>query len=151
MTRIGPTAAAATLSREAKPPKNPTPCKPCAAKVGLSPDAANGIRDRAAMCLWCNRHKPTDDRICPQDGANRLTHITRNQCPLGYFPDADGNVRWRRITWLGVPQPVRDHSWKVKGKGRGLTRKAWRESFPGCGCIKPLKAAWMWLSALFTR
>lgn len=130
MSRIGPAAAAKTRK-----------CGGCS--KGLPKSAASSIRDRAAMCLYCNRHKPTDDRLCPQDGANRLTHITTNQCPLGYFPDADGNVRWRRITWLGVPRPVRDHSWKVKGKR--LTRKAWRESFPGCGCIKPLKAAWLWL------
>lgn len=141
MTRIGPTAAAATLSREAKPPKNPTPCKPCARKVGLSTDVADNLRERAAMCLWCNRRGQS--KACPVDGKHTYTHITVNQCPRGYFPDADGLIRWRWVKWMGVPRPVRDHAWRVRGKAKGKTLAEWRESFRGCGCVRKWKAAWM--------
>lgn len=148
MTRIGPTAAAATLSREAKSAKNATPCGGC--RKGLSPDLGNAIRERAAMCVWCTRANP-NAKACPADGKHTHVHITVRGCPRGYFPDADGLIRWRWVKWMGVPQPVRDHTWRVKGKAKGKTLDEWRASFPGCGCVRILKAAWLRLKRIGGR
>jgi hypothetical protein len=80
----------------------------------------------------------------PPNGGKTCRPKTRVEalvCPLGRWPDAQGQVHWRGMEWYGVPFPIRL---------RVALAKAWavfRETFgadylPGCGCIKLLKDGW---------
>ena len=96
---------------------------------------------RAGMCLSCP-YSSRDGRgavvgclingqplrLAVRSGASR--------CPMGWWPDAEGRVRWRGFLWWGVPFPKRLglHAWSWATKGR-LAR------LPGCGCLVGLKAA----------
>ena len=131
MTRIGPTAAAATLSREAKPPKNGTGCKPCAAIKATR-------RTRRAMCVVCEAGRP----VCKRSGAGVQLHIEGQPCPRGWHPDKRGRVRWAGVAWSGVPFPLRLWLW-LRLDDRD--HDEFVASFAGCGCVRSLKAAWMWL------
>lgn len=128
VTRIGPTAAAAT-------------CKPCASKATQ--------RARRAMCAVCTGGGHT----CQRSGQPTELHIQGQPCPRGWHPDRRGIIRWHGA-WSGVPGPLRLYlAWKV-GSKRRKSAGSWRgfyRSFPGCGCNRRLKAAWKRLNRQIRR
>lgn len=113
-------------------------CGDCVKK----PAASRGeIHTRAAMCSVCRAgERGTSDFgrrgtvRCSVSGRDIRDHVVHGSpCPLRVHPEPGELVlRWARVEWYGVPMPVR--LWLRRRPG----------AFEGCGCIKPLKDAWVW-------
>lgn len=56
-------------------------------------------------------------------------------CPAGLHPARWDRVRWLRLTWIGVPIPMRVLVW--------IRRRAPRAPQPGCGCLAAGKLWWI--------
>lgn len=126
MTRIGPEAGLRT----------------CCKALGVAPT----IKARTAMCAWCNGDRPR----CPVSNKMVHLHIGGLPCPRGLHPDRRGIVTWPSLspdaksakfrTWSGVPFPIRLYLYCLAGSG---SPAEWIATFPGCGCVRSMKAAWL--------
>ena len=58
------------------------------------------------------------------------------------YTNARGRCRWLGLWWAGVPYPIRLWLWA----GRYLSSPS---KLDGCGCVVPLKAAWLRLRRRF--
>mgnify|MGYP000411431833 CR=1 FL=1 len=120
--------------------------------VGLS------ASDAAVMCLVCTV-RVGEHCVAGADGGDVLVPISvratgGGACPRGRHADSP---RWLGVRWAGVPRPIRlalgdeeVRRWLGLPAEVPTTRAAreWRAGErDGCGCIVPLKAAWMQASS----
>jgi len=94
------------------------------------------------MCAACNGNRPR----CPLTQAKIDFHINGLLCPRGWHPDKRGRVRWARLSWAGVPFPIRLYLYLRDGEGDPAQ---WVARFTGCGCVRAIKAAWLRLRRLY--
>lgn len=99
------------------------------------------------MCYTCG-YRPTCPiyAACTVDGKPATFNRKPGwECPIGRWPDAGGLVRWMGLRWMGTPKPVR--VWVGLLKAWSAYRQVQSPGyFPACGCIYPLKRAWLRLT-----
>ena len=104
-----------------------------------APSPTTQTTERALVCAAC------PERIgftsCTLSRKTLAQIITKDECPLGRFPDAQGRTEWIGVSWIGVPAPIR---WAASTwLGRKILGLPFRPAnVPGCGCIAAWKRWW---------
>ena len=115
-------------------------------------------RARAVICQICPKYSKKEN-ICTIDG--RLMNdmhlfATKAKCPKNKWPDNEtGVVKWARLTWYGIPWPIRVRI-ALQAALRAYRSRRQKDYLDGCGCIRPLKDLWLktkrggiWLTGIF--